>query len=429
MASLAHSFSAGKSAMVGERIVIVEDESVVALNLRLRLEAAEYQIAGVADSAAAALTLVENTLPDLVLMDIQLKGKPSGLEAAETIRDRWNIPIIYLTAHTTPDILDQVKSSQPYGYLLKPFDATELYSTINIALEQHRSRAQLQALNAELERRVRERTEELEAINQRLKIEIAERKRAEAEAIHALDKERELNDLRSRFITTTSHEFRTPLSIVLTSAELLERFGSNCPPERQERYFQKIREAVQSMTAILTDMLTLGKADAGTLEFKPMHFDLKKFCHSVLANLQIDQHKHPSVSLDYQSDRTQVFLDPELLNLILNNLLSNSIKYSMRGGEIHLRVNCSDEIATLQIEDHGIGIPQEDMPHLFESFHRARNVDTIAGTGLGLSIAHRCVELQGGQIQIESELGKGTIVTVHLPINHSEVEAHVQRDT
>lgn len=420
--------------MVGERIVIVEDESVVALNIRLRLETAQYQVEGIADSAKAALSLIEKTLPDLVLMDIRLKGNQSGIEIAKTVRDRWNIPVIYLTGSTDVSMLESAKQSHPYGYLIKPFEPTELYSAIDIAIEQHRTRQYLHAVNEELELRVRERTEALERMNERLKREVAERQRAEAEALQALAKERELNDLRSRFITTTSHEFRTPLSIVLTSAELLERFGNTCPPERQERYFQKIREAVQSMSTILTDMLTLGQANAGTLEYKPTRFDLKKFCHSILSDLHLDQASQPSVELEYKGDRTEVFLDPELLGLILNNLLSNAIKYSPNRDRIWLKIECPAEgtvplSVVLQVQDKGIGIPSEDLPHLFEFFHRAKNVDTISGTGLGLSIVQECVSLQGGQLRIESQLGEGTTVTVQLPIamNDSAATARIDR--
>lgn len=423
--------------MVGERIVIVEDESVVALNLRLRLELAHFQVEGVADSGKTAIALIAETLPDLVLMDIRLKGSQTGIQVAEEIQKRWNIPVIYLTGYTDETTLRKLKHTSPYGYLLKPFEPTELYTAIEIALNQHHTQTKLQSLNTDLERRVQARTEELELINQRLQTEILERKRAEAETLQALEKERELSDLKSRFITTTSHEFRTPLSIVLTSAELLERMGVDCTEERRSRYFLKIRDAVRSMTTILADMLTLGKASAGTLEFHPASFDLKKFCHSLLSDLQLDplevrasdRPSHRSIVLDYDPRaanagevvRTQVELDPDLLGLILSNLLSNAVKYSLNEAKIRLAIHFVADAegrssVVLQVQDHGMGIPAEDMPRLFESFHRAKNVDTISGTGLGLAIVHQCVKLHGGDIQIDSELGQGTTVTVTLPL-------------
>jgi signal transduction histidine kinase len=187
------------------------------------------------------------------------------------------------------------------------------------------------------------------------------------------------------------------------------------------------------MTTILTDLLTLGKANAGTLEFRPTQFDLRKFCHSILSDLQLDQASQPAVELEFSGDRPEVFLDPELLGLILNNLLSNAIKYSPNRDRIRLKIQSPAEgviplSAVVQVQDQGIGIPAEDMPHLFKSFHRARNVDTISGTGLGLAIVYQCVALQGGQMQIESELGQGTTVTVQLPIGTRDAVAHARID-
>lgn len=412
--------------MVGERIVIVEDESVVALNLRLRLEAANFRVEGVVDSGQAAVALISTTQPDLVLINIQLKGDQSGIQLAETIQERWNIPVIYLTAYTDEITLQQLKHTSPYGYLLKPFEPTELQTTIAIALDKHRLHARLQALNTDLEQRIQERTEELKLINQRLKAEVAERERAEADVLQALEKERELSDLKSRFITTASHEFRTPLSIVLTSAELLERLGTECSEERRSRYLHKIREAVRSMTLVLSDMLTLGKVNAGKLTFHPTQFDLKKFCQDLLADLQLDRGDHWSVVFEYEVDRPQVELDSELLDLILNNLLSNAIKYSPKGSEICLSVTIAFEEGqswvVFRVQDEGMGIPSEDMPRLFEPFHRAKNVDTIPGTGLGLAIVQQCVELHGGDVQIESELGQGTTAIVRLPVQFTSDE-------
>lgn len=398
--------------MVGEKIVIVEDEGIVALGLRSRLEAAQYEVAGMADSGKAALAMIAHTQPDLVLMDVGLKGNQSGIEVAQEIRDRWHIPIVFLTGYADHQTLNLARSTEPYGFLLKPFESTELYSAIEIALKQHQSQKQLEQL-------LQERTEALAFVTEQLKTEIAERQRAEAEALQALEKERELSELKSRFITTASHEFRTPLSIVLTSAELLERLGAACPDERRSRYLQKIREAVRSMTTILGNLLTLGKADSGALKLQPTEFDLQRFCNSLLSDLQIGVESRPPVKFYFQGDRTQVKLDPELLTLILTHLLNNALKYSQSASEINLEVSCSQDFAVFRVCDRGIGIPPDDLPRILEPFHRATNVDTIPGTGLGLSIVQDCVTLHQGEIHIESELGRGTTVTVRLPIRLS----------
>jgi signal transduction histidine kinase len=385
--------------MVGEKIAIIEDEGIVALNLRSRLEAANYSVTGIADSEKSALSLVANTTPDLVLMDVRLKGHQTGIEIARTIHDRWKIPVVFLTGYSDPDTIHSAQKADPFGFLAKPINPTELYSTIAIALQRHQDQQHLEQL-------IQERTCELALANARLQLEMEERQKSTDEVTQALD---ELKELKSRFITTASHEFRTPLSIVLTSAELLERLGAECSEERRSRYFQKIRDAVRSMTTILTNALTLRRTDVESLELQPNAFDLQRFCISLLSDIQ------GKIDLHYVGNCTQVILDPELLTLILQNLLSNAFKFSSAHDPIHLEVQCLQNYVSLTVIDHGIGIPELDLPLIFEPFHRAKNVDTIAGGGLGLSIVKQCVELQGGTITIKSDLGKGTIVQVKLP--------------
>ncbi len=404
--------------MTGEKILIVEDESVVALNIQMRLEAAHYQVAGVADSHQTALALLKQTSPDLVLLDIRLKNNQSGVWVAQKIREHCDVPIIYLTAYADSATLQQAFQTAPYGYILKPFDVTDLYSTIALALKHHQAQSRLQSRNGELESQVQQCTQELEQATQQLRQEAAERQRTESAA---LEREQEFSDLKSRFITTTSHEFRTPLAIVMTSAELVERMGDQCSQERRVGYLQKIRQAVRSMTTILTDLLTLGKVNSGTLEFHPIQLNFPKFCANLLIDMNLGADSSPALQWEIVSDdNVEVMLDPNLLTLTLTNLLSNAVKFSPRGSSIQLKVQCpaldDPGFVMFQLQDYGIGIPVEDFPHLFESFHRAANVDTIPGIGLGLAIVRQCVDLHRGQITIQSEVKQGTIVVVKLPI-------------
>ncbi|KAM3115460.1 hybrid sensor histidine kinase/response regulator [Phormidesmis sp. 146-33] len=405
--------------MTGKKILIVEDESVVALNIQVRLEAANYCVVGVADSDQTAMTLAIATQPDLVLMDIRLKSGQNGVSVAEKIRKQSDVPIVYLTAYTDTTILQEAQQTEPYGYILKPFDPANLYSTIEIALKKHQAHQQLQTLNHDLEQRIHQQTQALKQVRQQLKGKVADRQHAETATLEASAKERELNDLKSRFVTTVSHEFRTPLSIMMTSAELLERMGSACPEDRRVTYLQKIREAVRSMTRILSDMLTLGKVKSEKLEFNPTWIELRSFCQKIISDLQLSETSSPPIHVEILGDRTEGFWDEALLTLMLVNLLSNAVKYSPDRTPISLSICCpiasEPEFVMFRVQDHGIGIPPEDLPRLFESFHRAQNVDTIAGAGLGLAIVQQCVERHQGNIVVESQLGRGTIVEVKLP--------------
>ncbi|MBO9999696.1 MAG: PAS domain S-box protein [Cyanobacteria bacterium SID2] len=261
---------------------------------------------------------------------------------------------------------------------------------------------------------------------------ITERKRAEAEVIKALEKERELIDLKSRFVSMTSHEFRTPLAIIKSSAQLLHRYEWS--REEQLEQLDQIQSAVRHMTELLDDVLTFAKSEAGTLKFNPEQLELREFCQNLIAQLNnsigrertiIFEIVEPEASLtDNRSKRESIVrFDEKLLRQILTNLISNALKYSQVDRSVSFKTTFERNYVVFEVKDEGIGIPPEDLPRLFESFHRARNVGTIPGTGLGLSIVRRCVELHGGEIDVESQLGSGTRVIVTLPLTtESSVE-------
>ncbi len=252
---------------------------------------------------------------------------------------------------------------------------------------------------------------------------ITEYRQAEAELQKAreqekaLEKERELNDLKSRFITIASHEFRTPLSTILFSAEFLKNYGYKLTNEKKLMHFERIGGAVRRMTQLLEDVLLIGKNDAGKLQFNPTEVELETFCSDLVEELQISTGSQHQIIWENHCDRTHARLDEKLLRHILTNLLSNAIKYSNDGNPVHLELSCQNETVVFLVKDQGIGIPQEDQQQLFESFHRAQNVGNISGTGLGLVIVHKCVELHSGQITFASEAGIGTTFRVAIPLS------------
>ncbi|MGE5658528.1 MAG: ATP-binding protein [Actinomycetota bacterium] len=260
---------------------------------------------------------------------------------------------------------------------------------------------------------------------------ISDRKQAEAEILKALVRERELSELRAKFVTMVSHEFRTPLSTIVLSSGLVESYGHKWSDEKKLVHFQRIKLAVKRMTELLEDVLVIGKAEAGKLEFQPVPMNLERFCHSLVEELQLtDAQQHPIV-LNYQAGCRETEMDEKLLRHILSNLLSNAIKYSPQGSQVKLEIAVEEEVpqdsvpspffspsqwVIFRIQDQGIGIPLEDQPRIFETFQRASNVGNISGTGLGLAIVKRSVELHGGQISVASEVGAGTTFTVVLPL-------------
>ncbi len=250
-------------------------------------------------------------------------------------------------------------------------------------------------------------------------LDITERKKSEADTYEALEQQKALNELRTRFVAMTSHEFRTPLSGILSAEELLRHYGSRLPEHEKLEILDSIAAGVKRMTGMLDRVLLLGKADAQMLEFEPHPLDLQKLCNQLLEEARMQQPDSLcDLRLAYTAEPGLGMYDEKLLRHIFGNLLSNAVKYSPLGGLVMFKVRADADMIVMEVADEGIGIPEEELPHLFESFHRASNVGTIQGTGLGLAIVRNAVDIHGGTIDVQSAAGSGTCFTVRLPIRH-----------
>ena len=246
---------------------------------------------------------------------------------------------------------------------------------------------------------------------------IRERKRLEAKMIKALEREIELRELKSNFVSMASHEFRTPLTAIFSSTELLEQYGHKWTEDKKIKHYQRIESAVKRMTALLDDVLIYSKAEAAKLEFNPKPLVLKDFCSDLVEEIQVGIGKDRQITWVYSEPYTTACLDEKILRQILTNLLTNAIKYSPSDTPVYFDCYCEGKEVIFVIKDEGIGIPTEDQARLFESFHRAKNVGNIPGTGLGLAIVQKSVELHGGRIMFTSKVGVGTTVKVTLPLD------------
>jgi len=255
---------------------------------------------------------------------------------------------------------------------------------------------------------------------------ITERKRAEEETIKALQKEKELSELRSRFVSMVSHEFRNPLSSIISAADLLEYYIETASTEKKLQYIERIQNASTTMNELLEDVLVIGRHEANKVVFQPTEINLIEFGQKIIKEIEFSFNRANQIIFKYQayldSNKDDLnhnicgFFDEKLLRQILSNLLSNAIKYSANNALIYLDLIGRDSEVIFMVKDSGIGIPSDDLPHLFESFHRCQNVGIISGTGLGLTIVKRSVDMHGGQIFVESEVGVGTTFTVTLPL-------------
>lgn len=258
----------------------------------------------------------------------------------------------------------------------------------------------IEGLNDELEQKVVLRTSQLEETMKELES-------SKDELAQALSKEKELGDLKSRFVSMASHEFRTPLSTILSSASLVAKYIQGDEQDKRDKHIQRIKSAVHNLTDILNEFLSIGKIEDGKIITNFSHFSVKDLLTAICGEIQGIAKKGQRIICEYEGS-TDVILDMTLLRNVFINLLSNAIKFSPEDGKIILHSKVDESATIFTIKDSGLGIALEDQEHLFERFFRGKNATNIQGTGLGLHIVGKYVELMNGQIECRSELEKGT---------------------
>jgi len=244
---------------------------------------------------------------------------------------------------------------------------------------------------------------------------ISEQRRHEEQVDETLKREQEINRLKTSFISMVSHEFRTPLTSIFSSTELLGSFDGKANPERQEKHLQRIYASIRRLEQMLDDVLLIGRVESGKLQFQPESMNLELVMKDIVEAIQAGIGRHHQINVSFDHVAEPVFMDAKLIKLIFTNLLSNAVKYSFPHHPVEMSVVIVNAGVEVQVSDQGIGIPAEDLPKLFRTFERASNVGNIHGTGLGLSIVKTCVDLHGGAITVESVLDQGTQIKVWLP--------------
>jgi len=365
------------------KILIVEDEAIVAQDVAYLLEDQGYTIVGISDTADAAIALAVDSQPDLALMDIEIKGDRDGIAAAHELC-QMGIAVVFVTAYADTATLERAKAAIPFGYVIKPFKLQDLKVTIEIALSRHRADQEIQRA---------------------LAVAQAQRQANDAEELR-----------KQEYLSMAAHEFRTPLSTIKFAAEALQVYHDRLTPDLYQRSLERISKAADNMNALLEDVLTLGRTESSDTAFNPQMLDVVNFCRELLENFQVSHGETHVLRFQVQGACLPVPVDEQLLWHLLNNLISNAIKYSPAGGEVSLTLSYDPSYLQFEVRDCGIGIPPESLQRLFEAFHRANNVGKIPGTGLGLAIVKRAVDLHRGEVMVDSVVGEGTTFTVRLPI-------------
>jgi signal transduction histidine kinase len=382
------------------KILMVDDDEedfIIVRNLLAQLEGSRFSIEW-APSFEAGWELILANRHHVYLVDYRL-GAEDGLELVrKAVHSGCDRPFILLTGMDDPALDEEAEAAGVADFLVKgSCGAQELARTLRYALAHANDMAKIKSLNASLEKRVAQRTQELE--NAKNAIEIA------------LSQEKELNEMKSRFVSMASHEFRTPLTTIKTSASLIETYSEKKDFDRIKKHAERIGSAADNLNTILGEFLSLSKLEEGKVQasLKPTH--IPQVVEDVASEM-----RHifkPGQRFSYQHEGDEDFyLDGGLLKNVLINLISNAIKYSPEGAMIKVASSVSPHAATIAIQDEGIGISEADQAKLFTRFFRATNAGNVPGTGLGLHIVKRYVEMMNGEIGCESKLGSGSVFRV-----------------
>jgi signal transduction histidine kinase len=368
--------------MTDKTILIVEDEAVLALDLKKQLERMGYVVPPPLATGEEAVEQAGAILPDLVLMDIKLKGRMDGIEAAEQIRAQLSIPVVYLTAYADTDTLTRARMTDPFGYLVKPFEERELHATIEMALSKHETELELRAAYQQLE---------------------------------------EADRLKDEMIQNVSHEFRTPLSYIVGYTGLLldEEFGVGPLTDEQRMYLRIMARQGQKLAWLVKNFAMLQSAEEIVASNKES-IDILELLSEVMGNVKLEADEAGvSVYLESTGPLPPIRANRLAISQVVDNLLTNAIKFTPSSGEITMKAwqPPDNHVIHVSVADTGIGIAAEYHERIFERFYQVNSPATrrLAGSGLGLALCKEIVEAHGGRIWVLSAPGEGATFVFELP--------------
>lgn len=369
-----------------QTILVIEDEALLRAEVEEWLKFEGYNAITAEDGIAGVEKALQH-LPDLIVCDIMMP-RLDGYGVLIEIRSNHktaDTPFVFLTARAAHEDIRAGMNLGADDYLTKPFTRIDLLQAVKSRLDTAAARRS----------KINEEIEELRA---------------------ALAKEHEQRLIKGKLVGMFSHDFRNPLATILSSISLLRDYADRMDEKRRQAHMNRVDASVRQLLHMLDDMLIITQMESGKLEFKPELLYVEQFFQRIIEEFQIIHAETHTFRIESRFN-DPMMADPRLLRQIAANLISNAIKYSPAGSEIHIMLGLHQGQFVFSVEDHGIGIPEEDQPGLFSVFHRGSNVGDVKGTGLGLAIVKQAIELHSGTLQVESETGRGTKITVMIPIS------------
>ena len=367
------------------RILIVEDETIDSFDLKKIISNLGYEVIGIVRNGEEAFSKAFEAKPDLILLDIMLSGKLSGIETAEQIKRCLDVPLIYLTAYAEKETLQNAKVTEPFGYIIKPFEERALQSTIELALHKFKMESKLR----ESEKRYKQLAEKLH----------------------------EVNESKDQYFSLISHELRGPFNSILGYAEILNNDLEELSKEELKLYIESLYQSSKHILSLLNNLLHLTRFQTGKVDFNPQVLSLNTCIFKNLEILKLTADKKEISIHNSIDEEIQVFADEAMVNSILLNLITNAIKFSKRGGSIDVSISQRGKSAEVTIRDNGVGMSDEIIFNLFqiEISKSLPGTEGETGTGLGLVLTKKFIEQNGGIIKVQSRPHQGTSFTFTLP--------------
>lgn len=397
--------------------MIIEDEKFSASVLQKTLERLGYEVVANVQNSQDAIEKFKIESPDVILLDFNIQGELDGGDLSKVLDKIKPTAKIFMTSSEDEESLQKIMDAKPDAYIQKPFEPRELRAVLELAFYKKQKEKELNDLLNSLDKKVKERTRELNELVKDLKTEVSAKEAVQKRLEESLQTEKKFGELKSSLISNLSHEFKTPLSTIRSSAQLLTAIIERKKFESLNvKISTRIEESVDHLRDVFTRILmveeTAGKAYNALVE----QMDLSKLIDDLLSELKPGLCSNVTINLDKRLDSNLIKSDPRLLKLIISNVLANACKYSDPGGEIFVKISLEQSTLFFQVQDHGIGMSPNDLNQIYYRFYRGENVGSIEGTGIGMSIMKKSLDALDGKVEIDSQINVGTLVKIEIPV-------------
>ena len=401
-------------------ILIVEDDIVAASLLKKTLIDLGHNVIGVEVEGKKAIELIKQKKPELIMVDYQLEDNLTGADVAKAVLREQKVATIYVTSKSDDLTLKTISETNPHGYILKPFNRQEIGMVIDTVMKKFWAELALSSKNEELDQEVEATTEELKRSLSALEKEVELRKKAENQLQDALAREKEFSNIKTRLASSIAHEFKLPLTSILSSTEIIKMKLEASGDESLQKHIHRVSDGTIQLNKILSNILFLEKSGLEDAGNSPTEINISEFIEEVIAEVNQCIKKCPEIKLSIFNVPKSITVYAELLRQIVTNLTSNAAKYSNGNGTVAVNLIGKKDELLFEFVDKGIGIPKAEQERIFDYFFRASNVKKIEGNGVGLALTKSFSDLLGARLTFESQENKGTKFNLSLPLKRYE---------